>query len=363
MSDRRADMVRILESLWPKNKAKGLLAQTMFYGDVKKEIFGTGINEKIIPGCWLLAPKESDFYKFRFCFFIHPCVIDSERHSISPREVFGERYRPFHAIAEFMNNTGIGVAYVIPTTEGCLLPLEQLGRGEFDVIRWRLFNFQNGNFIGKDPMEFFERWPGGRGRPSHGGQWEPQTREKILNLEEEILTELLLNEIFYSGFIKSCLRKPINDPYDVDSFLISLSQRNIFPMEMKEKFPGGDNDNRFFGIDAGRVMMFLRICIPNDSNAIYLIRELDEDGNFIGWKYITLTDIIMTASWNLQAGGPGMGGQSTQTIRLPYSYFRNFTSDVMSEDNLRKIGNMPKDIKTLAKTFSAELENRFNSQD
>ncbi len=42
--------------------------------------------------------------------------------------------------------------------------------------------------------------------------------------------------------------------------------------------------------------MLLRLCLPNDSNALYLIRELDEAGSFIGWKFITLSDIIMTAS-------------------------------------------------------------------
>ena len=94
--------------------------------------------------------------------------------------------------------------------------------------------------------------------------------------------------------------------------------------------------------------MLLRLCLPNDANAIYLIRELDESGNFIAWKYLTLSDIIMTSSWNLQAGGPGMGGQSTQTICLPYEYFKEFDADALSEDNLKKLGNMPKEIKELA---------------
>ena len=92
-------------------------------------------------------------------------------------------------------------------------------------------------------------------------------------------------------------------------------------MEIKEKFPGQNREDKFFGIDAGRVMMLLRICLPNDANAIYLIREVDKRAGFVGWKYITLSDIIMTSSWNLQAGGRGMGGQATTNIRLPYDYF------------------------------------------
>ena len=166
--------------------------------------------------------------------------------------------------------------------------------------------------------------------------------------------------MFYAGFLKTVHKKPLNDPYDVDLFLISISQKHIFPMEIKEKFPWASGNDKFFGIDAGRIMMLLRLCLPNDANSVYLIRELDESGKFIGWKYMTLSDIIMTASWNLQAGGPGMGGQSTQTIRLPYKHFKNFTDNDLTEENLKVIGNMPKDIKTIAKHFGEELSEKFN---
>jgi len=360
MLDNKTIITNILQNLWPRNKAKGLLAQTVFLGNINDGFFGPEIKEKIIPSCWLLAPKEIDFFKFRFSFFVHSKVLKSGKDIGKIKDVFGERYRPFHAISEFMSNAGIGVVYAIPFTNSGVLPLESIKNGVFEKIYWRLYNFQNGIFVERKPDDFFSRWPGDRGRMGHGTEWDPVVKDKITKLDEKTLTELLLNELFYSGLLKSMLKKPLNDPYDVDSFLISLSQQNIFPMEIKEKFPGISGDDRFFGIDAGRVMMLLRICLPNDSNAIYLIRELDKEGNFIGWKYITLTDIIMTASWNLQAGGAGMGGQSTQTIRLPYKYFKSFDSKGVCEDNLKKIGNMPKDIKNLAKTFSFELESRFN---
>lgn len=169
----------------------------------------------------------------------------------------------------------------------------------------------------------------------------------------------MLNELFYAGFLKGTFKKPVNDPYDIDSFLISISQKYIFPMEIKEKFPAVSGRDKFFGIDAGRIMMLLRMCLPNDANAVYLIREVDEHGRFIGWKYITLSDIVMTASWNLQAGGPGMGGQSTQTIRLPYDYFKEFNTGEISGGNLQKIGHLPKDIKAMAGRFCLELSEKF----
>ncbi len=354
------NLVQVLEDFWPRNKAKGLLAQTVFIQEVKNGNFGEEAHKKLLPGCWLLAPKSPDFYKFRFCFFVHPQVVPNGKiENFTAEELLGDYYRPFHAVAEFMTNAGVGVIYVIPLTESGVLPFAELRRRDFQNIKWQFYKFTNSKFIPENAIEFFEKWEGTRGRPSYGGNWDPEVKKKIEKLNPEVLTGLLLNELFYTGFLKGTLRKPLNDPYDVDSFLMSISQKFILPMEIKEKFPGQSGNDQFFGIDAGRVMMLLRLCVPNDANAIYLIRELDERGNFIKWKYITLSDIIMTSSWNLQAGGPGMGGQSTQTIRLPYSLFREFNSRQISEDNLGEIGSLPRDVKGIAKYFSDSIEKRF----
>ncbi len=357
--DKKSAFVKMLERFWPKNKAKGLLAQTVFYDEINKDIFGVEAKDKILLGCWLLAPKDSDFYKFRFSFFVHPLVQKAGQYNTDPKIILGDKYRPFHAMAEFMNNAGIGLIYVIPETKDGKVELGNIKDYDFKDIQWTFLSFQNSQFTPVSPAEFFGKWAGDRGRASYGGKWEADTKAKISRLNEDVLTELLLNEIFISGLVKTVLKKPLNDPYDVDTFLVSLSQKHIFPMEIKEKFPAISAKHKFFGIDAGRIMMLLRLCLPNDSNAVYLIRELDEQDNFIGWKYITLSDIIMTASWNLQAGGPGMGGQSTQTIRLPYDYFKEFNAESVSEDNLQRIGNMPKDIKAAAKQFCSELYSKF----
>jgi len=353
-------IVKVLQDFWPKNKAKGLLAQSILANEIEKDFFGKNGKNKFLPGCWLLAPKNFNFYKLRFSFFIHHSPIsEKQTKSISCEELLGNFYRPFHAIAEFLNNAGIGVIYTIPFTKDGRLPYNEMEKRFFQNIGWIFFNFENGNFRFKNPIEFFKNWEGEKGRASYGGNWDNDVLKNIKKLDEKILIKLLLNELFYIGFIKSVLKKPLNDPYDVDSFLMSMSQRFIFPMEIKEKFAGENQHDKFFGIDAGRVMMLLRLCLPNDANAIYLIRELDDAGRFIDWKYITLSDIIMSASWNLQAGGPGMGGQSTQTIRLPYKYFKKFDESAISEENLQIIGNIPKDIKNIAKTFAEEISQRF----
>ena len=55
------DIVSILEDFWPRNKAKGLLAQTILSDEIEKGAFGDNAGEKLMPGCWLISPKSTDF--------------------------------------------------------------------------------------------------------------------------------------------------------------------------------------------------------------------------------------------------------------------------------------------------------------
>ena len=57
-----------------------------------------------------------------------------------------------------------------------------------------------------------------------------------------------------------------------------------------------------------------------------------------------------------------MGGQSTQTIRLDYDYFRKFDKNEISEDMLKEIGSLPKEAKNVAKQFGSELSSRFHKE-
>ncbi len=353
------DIVSILENFWPRNKAKGLLAQTIFSEEVENGTFGKDAGEKFMHGCWLISPKNTDFFKFRFAFFIHPYVLKSGITDTDFRALLMEKYRPFHANSEFLNNAGIGIIYVVISTTSGTLPYEEIKNRNFKNIYWTFYHFSNGEFSKIDSPEFFGKWEGDRGRPSYGGNWDPEVKKNIKKLDKSILLRLLLNELFYLGFLKGVLKKPLNDPYDVDAFMISLSQKHIFPMEIKEKFPGNNGDELFFGIDAGRIMMLLRLALPNDANAIYLVREMDNSGYFKGWKYITLSDIIMTSSWNLQAGGLGMGGQSTQTVKLSYNQFKQFDRTTLTEDALRGMGELPKEIRDMAGRFRTELSSKF----
>ncbi len=67
----------------------------------------------------------------------------------------------------------------------------------------------------------------------------------------------------------------------------------------------------------------------------------------------------MSSGWNLQAGGRGMGGQDTQTVRLPYDEFEDLTEDTLQEENLKKISDLPKDVKDIVLRYRKELREKF----
>lgn len=354
-------MINKLSTMWKENKAKGLLAEAVFSSEVDAGRFGADATKKLVQGCWILASK-GNANKFRFAFFTHPDCLDVTTREIDLPGILGDKYRPLCATCEYLLYSGMGSLYVLPTTEGGSLPLDEITERDYTGIQWRLFSFGAGDFREISPEHFFRSWGGGRGRPTYNNSgWSSELRSKYEEVPENTLTAMLLNELFFTGYLKSELRVSPADPYDIDSFFISLSQRHIYPVEIKEKSPAESGGEKFFGLDAGRILMLLRLSLANDSNALYLIRELSDSRIFTGWKYMTLCDLIMTAGWNLQGGGAGMGGQSTQTVRLPYSEFGNFTVANMSEEWLREHTELSKDARCMASAFYTELENRFLS--
>ena len=68
----------------------------------------------------------------------------------------------------------------------------------------------------------------------------------------------------------------------------------------------------------------------------------------------------MSSGWNLQAGGRGMGGSDTQTVRIPYDEFEDIDESTFSEDNLKKISNLPDEIRKTVNEFKAHAEKQMN---
>lgn len=343
-------IIKKLKSIWSENKAKGLLAQVKLQQSLVQGEF-SGLHKKYYSGCWILAPKDNAYFKYRYAFFIHGKIISDVNKEVILEEVINEASaNNFKRIAGYLNKAGIGIMYAIP-----------LGN-KIENIEWNIYNYnlEEEKLHKIDSNNFFLRW-GNRGRPSSSHGWSEETEDSYRSLEEDVLFALYLNEHFYTEYLKRQLHIPISDPYDVDGFFIVHTSGKVIPLEIKEKFPAGENQNKFFGIDAGRVLMLLRLCLPNDSNALYIIREVEDspERRFIAWKYVTLSDIIMTSGWNLQRGGTGMGGQETQTIILPYCEFKTLTGEVLKDSYLDKIGDFPKEIKDRVQEFLSDRISKF----
>jgi len=304
-SVKKEALVDYLEKYWAENKAKGLMAQLLFRKEMKGGVYSE-YGQKFFGGCWVLAPRREDFFKFRFCFFVHPVMLKNMLNDdAKPEDIMGNAEGlKFRMVAGFLTRAGMEVIYAISVGEAPLPP---------ENMRWFLYRYNDkrDRLQRIDEDTFFSRWEG-RGRPGRKDKekWGPNLRKEYLALEEEELLYLLLNEAFYTTFLKGSLRKSVSDPYDVDGFLLSFLTGTVLPLEIKEKFPARRGDSAFFGIDAGRILMLLRLCLPSDTNAFYVIREVREaDRKFIDWKFMPISEIIASASWNLQRGGKGMGGR------------------------------------------------------
>jgi hypothetical protein len=358
--DSADNYVDFFETIWKQNKAWGLAAQVQFENEIADGIFREH-SRKLFHGCWLVSPKTIGFHKIRFCVFVHDKLINSPD-EIDPKLLLGEKDRPFYAIAEYMKNAGVGIIYAVPSAVTPEFSFEAFARKDFSSVIWNLFFYEKEKLAKKPDSSLFQYWEGNRGRATFTKKkWENIiTRNMLKKMKVDKLRSMLLNELFITGYLRSTMKKPIADLYDVDGFLISLSQKHILPIELKEKFPVLKDRERYFGIDAGRVLMLLRICIPNDSNALYVIRQVSQAGRKLeAWKFMTLSKIIMTSGWNLQEGGIGMGGQSTHTIKLPYDEFEEITAGTFEEDNLQRISDLPKDVKDIATGYKQAVEKRF----
>lgn len=344
------EALNYLKKIMPGNKALGLLAQLEFNKWISKQSYK--IKDKFFPGCWIVALKDSEFYALRACFFVHSEVINlSELENVINKI---KNDRNYHVLFSSLKSVGFDIIYSIPVVDGESFSLSD--------IKWRIYRYKREDLVEEDLNQYLSIWQG-RGRPSRGGEWRDIIIEKYQNLDEKDITQITLPQLFYNDLFKSIYKANVMDPYDSDGFVISYSGK-IFPLEIKEKFPFNHQQiGKTLGIDVGRVLMLLRICLPLNMNAFYIVREVEEavDRKLLGWKIISLNEILMKCSWNVQAGGPGMAnranetGSPTSTILLPYGAFMDMKPEFFSEENLTKMASLTDNAKVIAQEFLHKL--------
>lgn len=303
-------------------------------------------QRKVLPGGWLLSPKVPQAYRHRYITFVLPEIYPNEQELSTAIKTWEDRVG-WHTCATFLTEASFGVMVVGAVSSHGVLNHQ---------LEWRSFVYQNETLTSVTPAPF-TRWPGGRGRASPGSLWSDEVLARYDSIPLPTLTALTLRQAFFYSYLKQELRLPLYDPYDVDGFIISHAG-SIIPVEVKEKSrtPKGE-----FGLDVGRILMLLRLGLSTDSNAFYLIREVAEGMGrpLMGWKYASLSDILMSAQWNAQSGGASMTGGGTQTVMMDAGIFRDFTDNTLSEENLKVESTLSTAVQQKMREFRANLNDYF----
>jgi len=342
-----AKIIDYLKQFIVNNKARGMAAELSLHSELGLK---SSLEQKLLPGGWLISPKIPLSQHYRYLISVLPNLY-SDSNELQNAVHALENERGWQALATFMSQSGIGVI-----VSGALAP-ETVG--DLENLQWKNYIYQNEILLLCNDDEPFVSWPGNRGRPSTGGEWQSDVMKRFEDLKNDDLMGLAMRQSFFYGYLKQRLRKPVDDPYDVDAFVVGFTGI-VMPVEIKEKSPTPSGD---FGIDAGRILMLLRLCLATDSNALYVIRQVDETETreLVKWRYVTLADIITGCHWNLTGGGRGMSGGATQTVIIPGSLFEDFSQNNLSEEWLAQNKSLQASVKMTANELVSNITRYLNA--
>jgi hypothetical protein len=113
---------------------------------------------------------------------------------------------------------------------------------------------------------------------------------------------------------------------DLDLFIIGESG-TPYPVEVKSKSPVVDgNIGDWFGLDVGPFAKMAFFTSNNmQTDALYIVQEVDEERNHVDWLGIKFTELVKSCSWVIQAGGQGMSGSGSSTIKVPKLSFKKLS--------------------------------------
>lgn len=335
-------VIDYLKRFLTHNKARGMVAEMSLENEVG--IKGSPSEQKLLSGGWILSPKVDDFHQYRYQISVLP-NLHTNAIELQQSVTELENDRGWQALATFLSASGIGIIVSGAWSNQFAHSL--------DHLTWQHYIYKDERLIPTQGDNPFSVWAGTRGRASKGSEWQTDVVQRFENVLPEQLMSLGMRQAFFYGYLKQQLNKPLEDPYDVDAFIVSFAGR-VMPVEIKEKSPTPQGD---FGLDAGRILMMLRLCLATDSNALYLIREVDNSPvrKLVHWRYITLADMVIGSRWNLQAGGAGMLGGGTQTVMIAGSLFGEFTLDNLSEKWLAENTSLKSSVRVAANNLTQNL--------
>ena len=142
--------------------------------------------------------------------------------------------------------------------------------------------------------------------------------DELSAFDENELYHLFMTRLILDGYIG--FSKVKGKPSDID--LITKKNENFSLIEVKEKdLP--KQAKKGFGLDVPRLKDFDRISKSTGLPYFLIVREVDNqtDRNFLGWKYINITDFIEDVKGEAEVeGGTGMRSSYSNNPTLICSY-------------------------------------------
>ncbi|OFC71381.1 hypothetical protein [Alteromonas confluentis] len=322
MPQTKQDALSFLETQWSSindNKIKGIKAEAEF----RQYLEDNEIH--YIPGGWILTPGKNTNVKIPSEHKI--CLLPMEKgFSWSKKNAHLFISPALISAYNYFRQVGVKTFFVEPTNvDETAFSVPKKSTGTKRAVYPRPYDLRfntispSGGLAKVDYAEVFSSFPPRDG--NRGLRCYSQNRISIHSApwnDSELLKGLFWFE--YTRYF--CQVDFLISNNDLDLFIIGKSG-GAYPIELKSKSPVIDNSSGdWFGLDIGPFakMAFFTANSMN-TDALYIVQEVDEQRTLVQWLGIRFTQLVKSCSWVGQAGGQGMSGGASSTIKVPKAAF------------------------------------------
>ena len=320
------DAITFLETQWYSindNKLKGIHAETAF----AKYLVENEVH--FIPGGWILTPGNNSVTdipaRHKICLLP---VSHSFSWSLLPKS---DTASPALLSAyNYFQQMGIS-AYLVeaknPDESSFELPLPSSGRHKAYYPKPYDLSFKKiapkGSYEETPIEKVFSKFPCRRGNTG----LRCNKTGRIDTSLPEWKSPSMIRDLFWFEYARYyCQTSFLTSNNDLDLFIIGQSG-SPYPVEIKSKSSAKDDAlGEWFGLDIGpfaKMAFFTSNSMNTD--ALYVVRELNDLRNNVQWHGIKFTELVKSCSWVVQGGGQGMSGGKSATIKIPKAAFQDLT--------------------------------------
>ncbi len=321
----REEAINFLETQWSSindNKLKGIHAEISFKSYLHEN------NVHYLPGGWILIPGKNVIAE------IPPhekiCLLPVEYDFTwcgNTEALFETNVTPAQVSAyNYFRQLGVTTYFLFPNEinqDNFILPTKSEGTRRANYPKSYDLSFKTisptGDFIEVPFTTVMSQFSPRKG--NIGLRCYSQNRLNPINPPWDN-TELVKSLFWFEYARYYCQINYLVSNNDLDLFLVGNSGKS-YPVELKSKTPAHSQSlGDWFGIDIGPYakMSFFTANSMN-TDALYIVQEVDDDRNHIDWLGILFTDLVKSCFWVGQAGGTGMMGGDSSTIKIPKAAF------------------------------------------